>query len=220
MDWTEVLTPLGLTVKVAGLATLAALAAGTASAFLLSRHRFPGRDWLDAACTLPLVLPPTVLGYYLIVLIGRRGVIGGWLLETFGVSLVFTWQGAVLAAALVSFPLVHKSARAAFEGVDRTLENAARTLGASELVIFLRVSFPLAWRGIMAGTMLAFARGMGEFGATLMVAGNLPGRTQTLSLAVYNAVEAGRGDLASLLVIVTSFVSILVLAGSAKLLKP
>lgn len=212
--------PLLLTLKVALLATLLALGLGVATAFLLSRKAFPGRDWADAACTLPLVLPPTVLGYYLIVLIGRRGLLGSWLLKSFGISLVFTWQGAVLASAVVAFPLVYKSARAAFEAVDVNLENAARTLGATETAVFLRVSLPLAWRGILAGGMLAFARAMGEFGVTLMVAGNLPGKTQTLSLAVYSAVQAGQDDLANFLVLVVSSVCILILVGTSKLTRP
>ncbi len=125
--------------------------------------------------TLPMVMPPTVLGYYLLVLVGRRGVIGEWLYDKLGITLVFTWQGAVIAAAVVAFPLVYKAARAAFEGVERQYEQAARVLGQSEFEVFLRVTLPLAWRGILAGAMLAFARAMGEFGATLMVAGSLPG---------------------------------------------
>lgn len=213
------LAPLLLTLKVAGLATLAAFLAGVGLAFCIARFRFPGREWLDALLTLPLVLPPTVLGYYLIVLIGRNGWIGRWLYEALGISLMFTWQGAVLASTVVSFPLVYKAARSAFEGVDPNLEKAARTLGLSELEVFFRVSFPLAWRGIMAGAMLAFARAMGEFGATLMVAGNLPGKTQTLSLAVYDAVQAGNDRLATLLVLITSVVCIVVLVSSGKILK-
>jgi len=216
----QAIVPLSLTLKVAGFATLLALASGAALGFLLARFSFWGRDVLDAVCTLPMVMPPTVLGYYLIVLIGRRGWIGEWLWETFGITLMFTWQGAVFASAIVAFPLVVKSARAAFEGVDRQLEYAARTLGASEPRILLRITLPLAWRGILAGTMLAFARAMGEFGATLMVAGNIPGKTQTLSLAVYDAVQAGRDDLANFLVIVTSIVCVLILVASGKLLKP
>ena len=144
---------------------------GVVLAYLIARRQFWGRDWLDAVSTLPLVLPPTVLGYYLIVLMGHNGFIGRWLHDNLGISLIFTWQGAVLAAAVASFPLIFKSARAAFEEVDGSLENTARTLGLSELQVFLRVSLPLAWRGIIAGAMLAFARAMGEFGATLMVAG-------------------------------------------------
>jgi molybdate transport system permease protein len=216
----QALVPLLLTLKVAGFATLLALLTGGLCGFLLARYSFWGRDVLDAICTLPMVMPPTVLGYYLIVVIGRRGWIGGWLYENLGVNLMFSWEGAVLASAVVAFPLVFKSARAAFEGVDRQLENAARTLGSSELRVFARVTLPLAWRGILAGTMLAFARGMGEFGATLMVAGNIPGKTQTLSLAVYDAVQAGRDDLANFLVLVTSIVCVLILVASGKLFKP
>ena len=174
---------------------------------------------MDALCTLPLVLPPTVLGYYLIVLFGRQGWLGRWLQETWGISLIFTWQGAVLAAAVVSLPLIFRSARAAFEEVDPNLENAARTLGLSEAGVFLRVSLPLAWRGILAGAMLAFARAMGEFGATLMVAGNLPGKTQTLSLAVYDAVQAGNDAQATILVIIISTVCVTILVVSGKALK-
>jgi molybdate transport system permease protein len=216
----QAVVPLLLTLKVAGFATLLALAAGVAVAFVLARYEFPGRDVLDAVCTLPMVMPPTVLGYYLIVLIGRRGWFGEWLWENFGITLMFTWQGAVFASAIVAFPLVFKGARAAFESVDTNLEGAARTLGVSELGVFVRVTFPLAWRGVLAGAMLAFARAMGEFGATLMVAGNIPGRTQTLSLAVYDAVQAGQDDLANFLVLVTSIVCVAILVGSGKLLKP
>ena len=216
----QALVPLLLTLKVAGFATLLALLTGGLCAFLLARHSFCGRDILDAICTLPMVMPPTVLGYYLIVVIGRRGWVGSWLHDSLGINLMFTWQGAVLASAVVAFPLVFKSARAAFEGVDTQLENAARTLGSSELRVFARVTLPLAWRGILAGTMLAFARGMGEFGATLMVAGNIPGKTQTLSLAVYDAVQAGQDDLANFLVLVTSIVCVLILVASGKLFKP
>jgi molybdate transport system permease protein len=165
-------------------------------------------------------MPPTVLGYYLLVLVGRRGPIGAWLESTFGISLIFTWQGAAIAAAVVAFPLVYKAARAAFEGVERQFEQAARILGKSEAAVFLQVTLPLAWRGILAGTMLAFARAMGEFGATLMVAGSLPGKTQTLSIAVYEAVQAGRDDVANFLVVLTSVVCIAVLLASGRLLRP
>ncbi len=213
------MTPLLLTLKVAGLASFFAFLIGIAFAFFIARFRFWGREWLDAFLTLPLVLPPTVLGYYLIVLIGRNGWIGRWLHEAFGITLMFTWQGAVIAAALVSLPLVYKAARAAFENVDSNLEKAARTLGSSEWGVFFRVSFPLAWRGIMAGTMLAFARAMGEFGATLMVAGNLPGKTQTLSLAVYDAVQAGNDRQAAILVLITSMVCVTVLVAAGRILK-
>ena len=213
------LTPLLLTLKVALLATLFSFIAGVILSRIISQFTFPGKEWLDAVLTLPLVLPPTVLGYYLIVVLGRKGWLGQFLWESFGISLMFTWQGAVVASAVVSFPLVFKSAKASFEAVDHNLEKAARTLGSSELGVFLRVSLPLAWRGILAGAMLAFARAMGEFGATLMIAGNLPGKTQTLSLAVYDAVQAGKDNLATTLVLITSIVCLLVLVSSGKVLK-
>lgn len=212
------LSPLLLTLKVATLATIVAMFAGVPIAFLMARRSFLGSRLLDAIMTLPMVLPPTVLGYYLIVLIGRKGLLGPWL-ETMGIQLIFTWQGAVIAASIVAYPLVYKSARAGFASADSKLEQAARTLGASELRIFLQVSLPLAWRAVMAGTMLAFARSMGEFGATLMVAGNLPGRTQTLSMAIYSAVEAGRDDTALFLVVLTSLVCLCILVGSSALLR-
>jgi molybdate transport system permease protein len=211
--------PLKLTLKVSLTATAGACAAGISIGYALSRRFLPGRELLDAICTLPLVLPPTVIGYYLLVVFGRRGIVGQWLLEHFSITLVFTWQGAALAASVVAFPLVCKAARTAFEGVDEGLENAARTLGASEGRVFMRVSLPLAWRGIVSGTMLALARAMGEFGATLMIAGNLPGRTQTLSLAVYEAVQAGRDDEATFLVLLTSVVCVCLLLASGKLLN-
>ena len=216
----EVLVPLVLTLKVAGWATVLATLAGIVMAYLIARLKFVGRELLDAAMTLPMVMPPTVLGYYLLVLVGRRGPIGHWLEAQFGISLVFTWQGAVIAAAVVAFPLVYKAARAAFEGVEHQYEQAARVLGQSEWEVFVRVTLPLAWRGILAGAMLAFARAMGEFGATLMVAGSLPGKTQTLSIAVYEAVQAGKDDVANFLVIVTSVVCITILVASGRLLRP
>ena len=208
---------LRLSLKVACWATLLALVAGTAFGYLLARKRFIGRELLDAMLTLPMVMPPTVLGYYLLVVIGREGVIGAWLQHHFGINLIFTWQAAVIAAAVVAFPLVLKGARAAFETVDLQLEQAAKVLGVSRFGVFLRVTLPLAWRGVLGGTLLAFARSMGEFGATLMVAGSIPGKTQTLSIAVYEAVQAGQDDHANLLVIITSVVCVVVLVTANKL---
>ena len=213
----EYLVPLLLTLRVAGAATAAALVLGTGAAWGLTRRDFPGRRLLGALCTLPLVLPPTVLGYYLLVLLGRRGIMGRWLMDSFGVSLVFTWQGAAVASAVVAFPLVFQSARAAFEGVGKRYEDAARTLGLSEIGVLVRVSLPLAMPGIAAGGVLAFARAMGEFGATLMVAGNIPGKTQTISLAVYNAVQAGDDGLAGGLVGLVTVVSAVILWWAARI---
>ncbi|WP_313498217.1 molybdate ABC transporter permease subunit [Stutzerimonas nitrititolerans] len=206
---------LALSLKVAGWATAITLVLGVAVGYLLARKRFPGRELLDTLLTLPMVMPPTVLGYYLLVLMGKRSTFGAWLHESFGINLIFTWQGAVIAASVVAFPLVFKPARAAFEAVDGQLEQAARVLGISELAVFFRVTLPLAWRGILAGVLLAFARALGEFGATLMVAGSIPGKTQTLSIAVYEAVQAGQDDVANLLVLITSAVcvTVLLLAG-------
>ncbi|WP_342117398.1 molybdate ABC transporter permease subunit [Pseudoduganella sp. OTU4001] len=211
------LVALGLSLKVALWATAIDLVLGVGLGYLLARGRFVGRDVLDALLTLPMVMPPTVLGYYLLVLIGRNGPIGHWLQQTFGINLIFTWQGAVIAAAVVAFPLVLKGARSAFEAVDVQLEQAARVLGVSPAGVFLRVSLPLAWRGVLAGTLLAFARSMGEFGATLMVAGSIPGKTQTLSIAVYEAVQAGQDDTANLLVLITSVTCIIVLVAANRL---
>nr|WP_294864261.1 molybdate ABC transporter permease subunit [uncultured Pseudogulbenkiania sp.] len=210
-------TALALSLKVAGCATLLNLLLGVGVGFLLARGRFVGRDLLDTVLTLPMVMPPTVLGFYLLVLVGRRGWLGAWLHDSFGINLIFTWQGAVIAASLVAFPLVFKPARAAFEAVDGQLEQAARVLGVSEAAIFFRVTLPLAWRGILAGVLLAFARALGEFGATLMVAGSIPGKTQTLSIAVYEAVQAGQDDVANTLVLITSVVCMVVLLAAGRL---
>jgi molybdate transport system permease protein len=208
---------LALSLKVAGCATALNLVAGVAVGYALARLRFPGRDVLDSLLTLPMVMPPTVLGYYLLVMLGRRGWLGKWLHDEFNINLIFTWQGAVIAASIVAFPLVFKPARAAFEAVDGQLEQAARVLGISELGIFFRVTLPLAWRGILAGVLLAFARALGEFGATLMVAGSIPGKTQTLSIAVYEAVQAGQDDVANTLVLITSAVCLAVLLTAGRL---
>ncbi len=208
---------LSLSLKVALWATAINGVLGVGVGWAMARWRFPGRDLVDAALTLPMVMPPTVLGYYLLVVIGSQGVVGGWLLQHFGVRLIFTWQAAVIAAAIVAFPLVFKAARAAFETVEPQLEDAARTLGIGEWGVFFRVSLPLAWRGILAGLLLSFARALGEFGATLMVAGSIAGKTQTLSIAVYEAVQAGQDDTANFLVAVTSLTCIAVLLSAGRL---
>lgn len=209
--------PLLLTLKVAGCATALNLVLGVGVGYAMARLRFPGREVLDAALTLPMVMPPTVLGYYLLVVIGSHGVMGAWLLQHFGIRLIFTWQAAVIAATVVAFPLVFKAARAAFETVDPQLEDAARTLGLGEAAVFWRVTLPLAWRGILAGLLLSFARALGEFGATLMVAGSIVGQTQTLSIAVYEAVQAGQDDTANFLVALTSITCMAVLLSTGRL---
>jgi molybdate transport system permease protein len=216
---TDALVPLFLTLKIAVTATGIVLLAGVTCAYVLNRYSFWGSQIIDAICTLPMVMPPTVLGYYLLVVFGRRGWLGAWLEDSLGIQLIFTWQGAVIASASVAFPLVYRAARASLGGVDHHLENAARVLGAGEAKVFFRVSLPLAWRGVFAGTMLAFARAMGEFGATLMIAGSIPGKTQTISIAIYEAVQAGQDSVANFLVLLTSLVCVCILAASGKLLQ-
>ena len=208
---------LSLSLQVAGWATLLNLVLGIGVGYLLARKRFVGRDLLDTVLTLPMVMPPTVLGYYLLVLLGRKGWLGQWLQDTWGINLIFSLQGAVIAATVVAFPLVFKPARAAFEAIDGQMEEAGRVLGVSEIGIFLRITLPLAWRGILAGVLLGFARALGEFGATLMVAGSIPGKTQTLSIAVYEAVQTGQNAVANTLVLITSLVCIVVLLGAGRL---
>lgn len=184
--------PLLLSLRVAGVATLIAFTAGVPLAWALARRQFRGRDFLSILVLLPMVLPPTVLGYYLLVLIGREGPVGR-LAEAVGIGrIVFTPTAAVIASVVAALPFLVRTAQSGFEQADPVYEEAARTLGRREIAIFLAVSVPLAWRSILAGLALAFARAMGEFGATLMVAGNIPGRTQTASIAIYDAVQAFR----------------------------
>lgn len=206
-----------LSLKVALWAMLINLILGISIGYLLARKQFVGKELLDTIMTLPMVLPPTVLGYYLLVLLGNRGWLGYALYNTLGISLIFTWQGAVVAAVVVTFPIVVKPARAAFECIDKAYEQAARVLGISEVAIFFRVTLPLAWKGILAGLLLAFARALGEFGATLMVAGSIPYKTQTLSIAIYEAVQAGQDSIANMLVVIISIVCIVILLVAKKL---
>lgn len=213
----ESLIALYLSLKVAGWATLFASLLGIALGYLFARKRFVGRDLLESLLTLPMVLPPTVLGYYLLVLLGRHGPVGQFLYQHWQIQLIFSWQGAVIAASLVALPLIFKPARAAFENVDYQFEQAGRVLGLSEAAIFFRITLPLAWRGIMAGILLGFVRCLGEFGATLMIAGSIPGQTQTLSIAIYEAVQAGRDEQAQSLVLLTSISCLLILLIAGRL---
>jgi molybdate transport system permease protein len=202
------LGPLWLSLKVATAATLLIVAAGLPVGWLLARRRFPGKGLLAGFLTLPLVLPPTVLGYLLLQVLGRRTWIGGWLEQSLGVVVVFNWTGAVLASAVAGFPLFLLPARGAFEAVDPGLEDVARLLGRGELSVFGAVTLPLAWRGLAAGVALAFARALGDFGATMMVAGNIPGLTRTASLAIYDAVQEGDSARAAWLTLWISLISI------------
>jgi len=208
IDW----FPLWLSLRVAFVSTALAIAAGLPIAYILANREFRGKEILDAAVTLPLVLPPTVIGFYLLVVIGRDSYFGKLWERAFGSPLVFTWKAAVIAALLHSLPLLVKSARAALESVERSYERAARTLGASEWRLFWRVTAPLARRSILAASVLAFARSLGEFGATLMVAGDIPGRTQTAALAIYDAYDSGDSTVALALVLIISAVALAILA--------
>lgn len=207
IDW----FPIKLSFAVASAATLIALVAGGGLAWILARKRFPGRDMVDAIITLPLVLPPTVLGYYLLVLLGTRSSFGGFLYKHFGIRLTFTVTAAIIAATIHALPLVTKSLRAAFESVDPQLEAAARTLGLNGRRIFFRITLPLARRGVLAATALAFARALGDFGVTIMIAGNIPGKTQTASVAIYDAVQAGRDNEALTLAVIVSIIAVVML---------
>jgi len=213
IDW----FPLWLSLRVAAISTVLALVIGLWLAWILANRVFRGRELIDAAVTLPLVLPPTVLGYYLLVVLGRHSPIGQLYEWMFGGPLVFTWQAAVVAALFHALPLLVKSARAAFESVDRSYERAARNLGASELRLFWGVTLPLARRSILAATALAFARSLGDFGVTLMIAGNIPGSTQTVALAIYDAVEGGKANVALILVLIISAAALLVIAAANRL---
>lgn len=208
--------PLRLSLQVTLTATLLVLFVGVPLAWLLARKRFPGRDALAAIVMLPLVLPPTVLGYYLLVALGAQSPLGRWL-AAIGFPLVFTWRGAVIAAAIAAFPLMVESVRTGFESVDPRLEGVARTLGRSEWAIFWRVTLPLAWRSIVAGTALTFARALGDFGATLMVAGNIPGRTQTMSLYIYDLVQANRQGEANQMVLLITVLAVTLLVVARRL---
>jgi molybdate transport system permease protein len=193
----------GFSLATAAAATLLILPLGVGAALALARYRGPGKGALETLLSLPLVLPPTAVGLVLLETLGRRSPLGGFLARH-GIELVFTWKAVVLAMAVMSFPLLVRSARTAFEEVDPRLVGLARTLGCGPLAAFRRVTLPLAWRGVLAGVVLAFSRALGEFGATVMIAGNIPGRTQTLALAIFHENQLGRDDRALTLAAVTT----------------
>jgi molybdate transport system permease protein len=211
---------LKLSLLVVSLATLAIGVAGTAFGFLLAKKQFRGTDLLDAIFTLPMVLPPTVTGYYLILLLGRRGLLGEPIYSLTGWTVTFTWVAAVIASTVVALPLMIKSARAAIESVDPEYEIASYVMGKSELETFFRITLPLAGRGILAGVILSFARAFGEFGATLMLAGNIPGKTQTMPLAIYEAVVSGEDEKAKWLALILTGISVLVVYLTNRLSRP
>ncbi|UOQ95553.1 molybdate ABC transporter permease subunit [Halobacillus shinanisalinarum] len=205
-------SPLFLSLKIATIATLVVFILGIVFARLITRKKFPGKSIVESVILLPLVLPPTVVGFGLLYLFGKNGPLGEFLLQSFNIQVVFSWIGAVIAAIVVSFPLMYQSASAAFQNYDQNIENAALTMGASKWKVFFTISFPLAWPGLLAGLVLTFARALGEFGATLMIAGYIPGETNTIPLAIYFAVEAGRMEQARfwvLIIVALGFSSIL-----------
>jgi molybdate transport system permease protein len=211
------LHPLLLSFEVATIATILAAIIGIGGAALLANFRFPGRDVIDIIFTAPMVMPPTVLGYYVLVLLGRRSIIGQAYEAITGSSIVFTPTGAVVAATIGAVPLVVKNVRAALEETDPTLILAARTLGATRLRAFFSVQLPLATRGIIAALMLAFARAIGDFGVTLMVAGDIPGKTRTASLAIYGAIQGQRDQEATTMVVVLTLLVLSLLYAVGKL---
>lgn len=194
-------TPLLLSLKIAGISIVIVFVVGVSLARYLSRREFFGKNFLESLFLLPLVLPPTVVGFGLLVVFGKNGIIGSWLYEH-GIQLIFDWKGAVVASTVVSFPLMYQSAQAAFKTLDDRLEKAALTMGASRIRMFFTVTLPLVWPGLLAGLILAFARALGEFGATLMLAGYIPGKTDTISLVIYFSVQQGKMEQATFWVVI------------------
>ncbi|HEV2500848.1 MAG TPA: molybdate ABC transporter permease subunit [Terriglobia bacterium] len=209
-----------LSVWVVSLATILVGVSGTAFGFLLAKREFQGKELLDSVLTLPMVLPPTVTGYYLILLLGRSGLLGRYVYRLTGWSVAFTWQAAVIAATVMAFPIMVKSARAAIASVDSRFEIASFSLGKGEFETFFRITLPLALRGLIAGLVLSFARALGEFGATLMLAGNIPGKTQTMPLAIYEAFISGDDREAQMLAVILTATSIAVIYITNVLSRP
>jgi len=209
---------LSLSLKVATWATIMSLPLGIFTAWVLARHRFVGHGILNAVVHLPLVLPPVVVGYVLLVMLGRGGAIGGWLYDTFGIALAFTWKGAAVAAAVMAFPLMVRAMRLSLEAVDPGLEHAARTLGAAPLRVFFTITLPLMLPGVVTGSVLAFARALGEFGATITFVSNIPGETRTLPLALYTFTQVPGGENSALrLAVLAVVVAVLALIASEAL---
>jgi molybdate transport system permease protein len=210
---------LAISLRVATWSLAIMLIPGIACAWLLARKRFPGKALLDALIHLPLVLPPVVVGYALLLLLGRGNALGRWLESTFGLHIAFTWYAAVLASAVMGFPLLVRTARLAIEMVDTRLEDAARTLGSNTLRVFFTVTLPIALPGVMGGAVLALARGLGEFGATITFAGNIEGQTRTLPLAVFTFTQTPGGDAAAMRMVIISVIVSLAALIAAELLN-
>lgn len=213
------LSPIILSLKIASIATVFSFLLGILFAYLINKKNIPGKNVWETILILPMILPPSVTGYLLLIAFGKRGLIGSFLLENLGIQIVFTWLGAVIAACVVSLPLMYQNVKAAFISTDPIYEQAARTLGSSERKIFRTITIPLAWPGIISGIVLAFARAIGEFGATLMIAGNIPGKTQTIPTAIYFAVESGKTETANTLVLIMTVFSFILIFGLNTWLK-
>jgi molybdate transport system permease protein len=211
--------PVILSLKIASVATVFSFLLGNLFAYIINKKKIPGKNIWETVLILPMILPPSVMGYLLLIVFGKRGPIGAFLLEHFGVQVVFTWVGATIAACVVSLPLMYQNVKAAFLSTDPIYEQAAMTLGSSEWRIFRTVTFPLAWPGVVSGVVLAFARALGEFGATLMIAGNIPGKTQTVPTAIYFAVESGKTEMANALVLIMTIFSFVLILGLNAWLK-
>lgn len=207
------LTIITLSLKIASIATAVVLVAGVLLSRLFTKYDFKGKDVIETIFLLPMILPPSVIGYGLLVLIGKRGILGKFLLENFDYQIIFTWVAATIAAAIVAFPLMYQQSKSAFLEIDSTVEEAARSLGANSFQVFTKITFPLALKGILSGVVLTFARALGEFGATIMVAGNIPGKTQNIPLAIYLAVETGNKAMANKLVLIEVIFSFIVVYG-------
>lgn len=213
------LSVLGLSLKIASIATMFSFILGLFFAYFLNKKNIPGKNILETLLILPMILPPSVTGYILLVTFGKRGLIGKFLLDYFDVQIVFTWVGAVIASCIVSLPLMYQNAKGAIISIDPIYENAAKTLGSSQWKIFYSIILPLAYPGIISGVVLSFARAMGEFGATLMIAGNIPGKTQTVPLAIYFAVESGDMATANTLVFIMTAISFVMIFALNRWLK-
>jgi molybdate transport system permease protein len=204
--------PLSITLWIATISSILVLCSGTVIAYIFARHDFRGKEFAELLVTVPLVLPPTVIGYLLVILVGKNGFFGHFIFNVFGTGIMFTWQAAVIAAYTVSLPLMVRAAQAAIEAVDKELEYAAYILGRSEIETAFLVTLPLAKKGILAGLILSFARAVGEFGATLMLAGNIPGKTNTMSTSIYSAFQAGNNEFAQMLVLILILISLLAIS--------
>ena len=205
--------PVWLSIKVALSSLVFVVILGVASAYVMRKFEFPGKAAVEAVFSLPLVMPPVVTGFLLLILIGKQGPVGKFLADVFQVQIIFTPYAAILAGTVVAFPLMYQSTKAAFQNIDSKLEDAARTLGANEWRVFWTVTLPLAWHGLVSGIVLSFARALGEFGATIMVAGNIPGKTQTIPLAIYFAAESNDMTQAGLYVLIISLLTFFMIFG-------